>query len=253
MKNIMYILILFFVLSMNLLAKFITITCTDQNWYPFIYDEDGKLYGMHLDIIKDALDNLGYTYEIYPYPLRRAVDQVNMGRFDAVMAIPYSDYYENIEFPKGAESMKESDYRIMQVDQVLVTLLSSDYKYDGESEGIPEPIRLLFGMEDLALSMDDGKMKFEFVKSDSQNFKKLLRYREGSVISTTIVAEHMFEQEEYKNHIRIHSKPVTSQSYYLAFSKEAKNLSEEDKNEIWDEIKRLREDYVYMMQIYAKY
>jgi ABC-type amino acid transport substrate-binding protein len=251
-QNILKIL-LFFTLAINIFPKVITITCTDQDWYPFIFSEDSEYSGMHLDIVKDALTNLGYSYEIYPYPLRRAIVLVNEGRYDAVMAIPYSDYYENLEFPKGAESKNESEYRIMQVDQVLITLKSLDYKYNGNRDYIPNPIRLLFGMEELALKLDNGKMRFEFVKSDNQNFKKLIRDKHGSIIATTIVAENMMENEEFKQQIKIHSKPITSQSYYLAFAKNSKNLSEAEKQKIWNEIKRLREDYIYMMQIYAKY
>ena len=251
-QNILKIL-LFLTLTINIFSKVITITCTDQDWYPFIFSEEGEYSGMHLDIVKDALKNLGYTYEVYSYPLRRAVALVDNGRYDAVMAVPYSDYYENLEFPNGAGETIESEYRIMQVDQVLITLKSMDYKYDGNPADIPNPIRLLFGMEELALKLDNGKMRFEFVKSDDQNFKKLIRDRTGSIIATTIVAESMMDNEEYRQQIKINSKPITSQSYYLAFAKNSKNLSEAEKQKIWNEIKRLREDYIYMMQIYAKY
>ena len=82
--------------------------------------------------------------------------------------------------------------------------------------------------------------------------RKLMRDMKGSVITSTVLAERMAGEAEFKGKIKIEAMPVSSQSFYLAFSKKS-GISPEDRERIWNRIRELREDYVYMLQLFAQY
>lgn len=245
--------VLFLVLAFNIFCKNIDVTFTDQEWYPFIYTEGGVPKGMHIDLVRDALNNLGYNPNFIMYPSRRGLVLLGAGQVDALVSLPYSEQYSNLYFPNGADKDTESEYRIMQVDQALINYRDSNYKYKGDLSTIPAPVRLIFGMEDLGAILEDKKIPVEYVRAYEQNFKKIMRDKNGSIVTTTMIAEKYFEESTYRQHMKIQAVPITSQSYFLAFSKSNSKLSEDEKLKIWEEIKRLREDYVYMLQVYARY
>lgn len=245
--------ILFLALVFNVFCKNINITFTDQEWYPFIYSERGEARGMHIDIVRDALNNLGYTPNFIMYPSRRGLILLGTGQVDALVSLPYSEQYSNLDFPKGADKDIESEYRIMQVDQALINYRDTNYRYRGDLSTVPAPVRLIFGMEDLGNVLEGMNIPVEYVRGDEQNFRKMMRDRDGSIVTTTMIAENYYEDSTYRPYMKIQAMPITSQSYFLVFSRNSSKLSDSEKLAIWEEIKRLREDYVYMLQVYARY
>ena len=89
-------------------------------------------------------------------------------------------------------------------------------------------------------------------KTDEQNFAKMLRDMSGCVITTTMIAEKTMAQPQYAGKLNIHATPIASHSYHLGFSKKTM-IPDSERLRIWKEIKKLRDDYVFMLQLYSVY
>ncbi|MDM8516501.1 hypothetical protein QUF76_09895, partial [Desulfobacterales bacterium HSG16] len=146
---------------------------------------------------------------------------------------------------------QESKWRIMQVDHMVITHMDSQYEFEGDIKTLPAPIRLPFG-EALATDLEKAGLKVDMAKEARNNFRKLMRDKTGVVITTSVMAEEMNKQFEFKDKFIISPTPLASQSYFLAFSKKSE-VSDDEKKKIWEEIARWRDDYLFMLQIFAQY
>ncbi len=227
--------------------------CSDaRDWYPFTYEEDSQAKGMHVDIVIHALRHGGHEYEIFPYPRRRCIHYVRRGKMDGMISIAYDPVLaEFFDYPPGAQTEGVSDWRIMQVDHVVVTPASTAYEFTGDIRSIPEPVRVPAG-ETIMAPLRTAGLKIVEVQTDRQTFSMLIRDETGSLITTSIIAETMNEDPKYHGKFTIQPAPLTSQSYFLAFSKRSP-LSQEVRQQIWEEIVTWRKDYVYMLQLFALY
>ncbi|MGM0500913.1 MAG: hypothetical protein ACQERJ_00150 [Bacillota bacterium] len=251
-KTIVLSVVLLLLLSMTAVAEEIKLSSPIRNSYPFLYWENSEFKGMHIDIVKDALKNLGYDFSIQGFPIKRCVRKAEKGEVDAIISIPYEGDYSQLDFPPDADVDSESKWRIMQVDNVVVSYADNDYKFEGDVDSLPTPIRIVYGENLLERELKKRDVRVEKVKTNLQNFRKLIRDEKGVLITTTVTAENMYQNPKFRDRIKIHHIPVTSLSHHLAFSKES-SLTGEEKQQIWNEIANLRNDYVYMLRLYAQY
>ncbi len=227
--------------------------CADgRDWYPFTYREGLRSRGMHVDIVTQALQHLDYDYTVIPSPRDRCIAHVQSGEMDGMISVAYnSNLARFLTYPPDAKNAQESQWRIMQVDHVVVTYLEDDYEFDGNVETLPAPIRIPSG-ETITNDFQQVWSKIEKAPTDEENFYNLVRDRVGVVITTSMMAENMNQHPRYQGLFRIQSTPVASLSYYLAFSRKS-DISFEDKKRIWHEIAKWRNDYVFMLQMFAQY
>ncbi len=251
MKSVLLFLLLYF-LSDAAMAQNLTMGCSDRNWYPFLYTRDQQVGGILYDITRKAFDSLGITPKIESLPFRRAIAYARKGKVDCVIAVPFDPVLaRDLDYPPGAENDMESPWRIMQVDYVVVSAAGNNYLFEGNLKTLPVPIRLLSD----APVIDDLNKKgigFQEVREDEQNFLKLIRDRAGVVITTSVVAEAMNLDPRFRGKLEIHGIPVASRAYYLAFSKRS-HLSMGQKEKVWKEIIRWRDDYIFMLQVFSRY
>ena len=251
-RIIILVILLVIVMSSTTTAQEINLSSPIRNSYPFLYWQDSELKGMHIDLVTDALKNLGYDINIEVFPLKRCVRKAEKGEVAGIISIPYDSSYSNLDFPADAASSEESKWRIMQVDNVVVTYINDNYEFEGQVKSLTNPVRIIYGEKVLDKKLTGIDARVEKVKTNIQNFKKLMRDQQGVLITTTVTAENMYQNSQFENKIKIHHIPVTSLSHHLAFANNS-NLKQEEKQAIWDEIARLRSDYVYMLQLYAQY
>lgn len=250
---------LFFMLSISLFAipilshaEPIKLGCDFRYWYPFTYEEKEKPKGMHVDIVRKALETLGYQIEIISLPRKRCIMSAQNGEIDGIISIAFHpDLAKSLEFPQDVTRTKESDGRIMQIDQVVVTHMDNPYEFEGDIRTLPIPVRIPRG-ESLMTDLEKNGLKVEEANSDKQNFGKLIRDKIGVVITSSMIAENMDLDPAFKGKFKIHSIPLASESYHLAFSVKTR-LTPAEKERIWREIARWRDDYVFMLQVYAQY
>jgi polar amino acid transport system substrate-binding protein len=245
-----FLLVLVFLVS-DAHAKNLVFAVDNRNWYPFTYIQDDKATGMHVDIAVKAMESLGHKVKIVFYPRKRCFVAAKYGKVDGVVSVVYHASLNNIlEFPEDANSAAESQWRLMQVDHVIASY-SPLYEYSGDIYSLPQPVRLPAG-DSLAYDLSRAGLMMDEAKTDEQNMKKMLRDKSGVVITTSVLAEKMNNQAEFAGRFKIQSTPLASKSCHLAFSPHT-DLTKEEKNEIWDEIKKLREDYVFMLQLFSVY
>lgn len=232
-------------------AKNIRLTIDERNWYPFTFVKNNSPEGMHVELVKKAFENLGYSISIDYLPRKRCLFSIENGSIDAMISISYNqEVAKSMAFPEDAANPGESQWRIMQVDHVVVTPKSS-FEFDGKVESLPEPVRIPSGESITAYIEASGRIIDE-AKTDEQNFGKMLRDMNGCVITTTMLAEKTAARPEYRGKMDIHATPLASHSYHIGFSKKS-NISSEEKQKIWEETRKLRNDYVFMLQLYSLY
>ncbi len=228
--------------------------CMDEgDWYPFTFIKNGKSAGIHIDIIKEALSNLEHPFKFKAMPWKRCLSEAKQGRFDAVATASFNQARaEFLDYPEGAEKEHKSSYRVMQVEYVVVTLTGDSYTFDGNIQTIPRPIRAPRGysivgdLEKLGLVVDDN------AANDEINIKKMLREKRGSVVVIPEMVKMLSQKPAYRDKLTISETSWTSKSYFLPFSKRTK-LSNSAKTSIWSEIKKIRENALFMSQSAEKY
>jgi hypothetical protein len=234
--------------------KSVYLCCEERDWYPFLVTEGREVYGMLVDIVREAFSRQGYSVRIEPFPLNRCLKLAQHGRTDGIVGVPYSrGYARYVEYPPDSPDEAESRWRIMQIDQVVVTYVQGDdgYEFDGNIRSLPEPVRVSAN-DPLTGDIAQAGLQVEETASARQNFAKLVRDRSGSVITTSVIAENMLREDFFKGVLRIHAVPLRSRSFFLAFSWNS-GLSDFERERIWQEIESVREDYVYMLQLFARY
>lgn len=233
-------------------AEVLTLCADERNWYPFTYQEAKQAKGMHIDIVTKALESLRYEFTITPLPRKRCLINVQNGETDGMISVAYDpELAETLDYPADAATTQESQARMMQVDHVIVTARDDSYDFAGDLTTLPLPVRIPAG-EVITERLRHAGLRVEEVKTDEQNFQKLLRDQQGVIITTSVIAETMNQRPEYAGKFTIHATPLISQSYHLVFSKKAP-LSPEQKQAVWDAITTWREDYVFMLQVFAQY
>lgn len=233
-------------------AKTIKIA-TDQNmWYPYSYEENGVVKGLHVDIVKHALKNIGYSFSLTPLPWKRCLVLANRGEYDAIISASYQyKRSQYLYYPIDASTAKESDYRITQVSYSIVTHIDNPYMFKGNPKTLPRPVRVPRGYS----VVDDLKKESVLVEegpSDINNFRKLLRDKKGCIVTIPEIADMLMKNPTFRGQVKVHQIPFKSKSYFLVFSKKG-IVSKTDREKIWEEIKKVRDNDELMEKLLSKY
>lgn len=216
--------------------------CSDENyWYPFTFTKGGQVAGLHVDIIVQAMSNLGHQIVFKPLPWQRCLEEAKAGRFDAVATASYKpERAEFLAYPDDAATAKKSKWAVSQVEYMVVTPTSAGYKYGGDAKTLPTPVRIPRGysvadeIKKLGVAVDDG------AGGDEQNFAKLARDGKGSVVTLPEIAEKQLKKPAYAGKMSVSDIPYTTKSYYLPFSKAAA-VAPDDMKKVWAEIAKVRD------------
>lgn len=215
--------------------------CVDiGDWRPFVYMDDGKITGDHIETVKKVLDQIGIAFEFIPAPWKRCLKGAEKGAFDAIATASYSEERERYMFyPEDASNLK-SEFRVGQVQYNIIVHEISDFEYLDELVFIPRPTRV---PRDYSIGKDLRAMGFIVDDSsinDQQNLKRLVREKTGSVVALPHLVKWANQQEELKGQIKLIEKPIKSKSYFLAFSKLGQ-VDEKHADFIWRKIRRVRD------------
>jgi len=235
--------------------------CTDTNfWYPFTFVKENKeAGGLHIDIIRKALTNLGYEPSFKPLPWQQCLSEAKAGHFDAVATVSYKeDRTPFLNYPESAEKGGKSPERVTQVEYVVITP-SHDakgkpitYTFNGDLKTIPSPVRVPKGYS-IVENLEKAGLKVEEGPNSIENFKKLVRQKTGSVIDLEEVAKHLATQPEFSEKYTVAKEPIFSKSYFLAFTKKDEKIKEAEQQKIWQEIAKIRNDEKLMGKFLERY
>lgn len=233
-------------------AKNLTV-CVDSSWFPYTFVKENRATGIHVDIVKKALENMGTTADFIPLPWKRCLRRGERGEVDAVMSASYSDTRAAFAYyPDDAKTSKKSKGRISQVEQVLLTRKTDPYEFDGDWATIPEPV----GVMDLGSSITKAlnKKGIETIEGYTKKagLKMLTMKRVNSLTLNHMQAEHFRRAGEFKDELKINKVPLRSKSYQIIFSKKSP-LSQKDREAIWSRLSNVREDKKFMLGLIRKY
>jgi hypothetical protein len=232
-------------------SRLIKLVCSDQFWYPFLYSEK-EIEGIHIDIVRKALENAGYSVSIEAMPLARCIKMAERDMVDGIISVAYDKNYARfLEYPPGSAEARESEWRIMQVDDVVVTNIEDGYEFDGDMVLLPQPVHVLRS-EPILEELKESGLMTESADTNLLNYAKFARHKYGSLVTTSVIAEKMDQDESFRGKFMIHEAPLRSRSYYLAFSW-GSHLTHEERMRIWNEIAKLKDDHVFMLTTFGKY
>jgi len=249
MKKYFLICVICFLLSpITSWAESIVISVESREFYPFFFVENSTPKGLLLDMVRDGLMPFDIRPKFKPFPLKRGLKMVERGKVDAIIAPRIKN--DNFILPDDAFEKDISSQRILQIDSVVVTY-KSDYEFLGNIKTLPTPIRVTLGdpieaqFQNQGLSVDDGA-------SGEHNIKKLMRDKKGCVITTSLKAMTWLDNPKYKDNIDVSTEPVVSRSYLLIFSKKS-GIGKEKITQVWNEIAKNRDDYIYPIKLFTAY
>jgi len=249
MKRILSIILTcMFLLPILTWAESIQISVESREFYPFFFIDKKNSKGILLDMVKDGLTPLGIEPIFKPFPLKRGIKMLEKGLIDALIAPRIEN--DNFLLPEDAYKTDISKQRILQIDSVVVTM-KSNYEFLGNIKTLPTPIRITLGDPIYSLFEQQG-LPIDTGQSGSHNIKKIMRDKDGCVITTSLKAMTWLDNPDYRDFIDVSTEPVVSRSYFLIFSKKTK-LSKEKIEKIWNEIAKNRDDYIYPIKLFTAY
>ncbi len=232
--------------------KELLLCCEESDWYPFIYILGDEAAGIHIDIVKEAARRCGYELKIKMYPLKRCIRMAEHNEVDGIISVAYdkqnAPYFE---YPPNTPNIRESEWAIMQIDEVLVTPIESDYEFTGKIRSLPAPVMVAEG-ESIISYLRQAGLTVEESNEARQSLTKLVRDKAGSAVMSSVTAERLFQDETFNGKIKIGSMPLKSESYFLVFSWGSR-LSPQERRKLWDEIANVRKDYIFMLGAFSRY
>ncbi|KAB8040525.1 hypothetical protein GCL60_01005 [Silvanigrella paludirubra] len=214
-----------------------------------------------IDVLKIAINNfkqkvdVDFKFEFMPW--NRCFSMLQKGEMDAALNASYrTDRALFLDYPpdSGAKEKKpcSSLYKVACSGYVIITLKSNRFEYKGDPKQLPRPVRVSRGYSIVNELETIFQNDLEVSKSDTINIQKLIRDKEGSVITHFAYLLDLKKFQKISNEIKIHKKFYVQKSYYVPFSKKSK-LSDKDKLLFWNEIKNVFNNKELISGLISKY
>ncbi len=197
--------------------EIITVVRGEGNYFPVEYMENGKLTGLHIDLIQAVADELELTVKFKSLPWNRGVFDFKQGKYDAMSYISRTEERETFaHFLKGNIISSAKTYPI------VLSHRSNEVLYDGTLTSLTGYIIAVGAGYRYGEPFDaaDFLSKYEIPTPTQDVLTKLLRLERVDVIIGSKRNLLQIHSENEVNEIyHIFEKPVTSDNSYLAFSK----------------------------------
>ena len=252
MRKIIFVILLLPFMYTAVLAQTLKIATDENMWYPYSYMEEDESKGLHVDVVRLVLKNLGYSFSLTPLPWKRALALTKNGLYDAIISSSYNpDRATYLYYPHDANLVQKSVYRISQVEYSIVTYIDLPYEFDGNVGTLPYPVRGTLGYSVVDDLIKEG-IAVDVAPGDIHSFKKLLRDQDGCIVTLRQIANMLVENPEFKGKIKTSKVPFKSKSYFLIFSKKS-HIQLAERKKIWQEVRNIRDDVAVMEKLLEKY
>jgi len=236
----------------TLVAKDIKV-CVDDYWFPYTFVKDSKAAGVHVDIVRKAIEDLGDSVEFDPLPWKRCLKLGELGKYDAIMSASYKDDRAKFAFyPADAKNNKRSKGRIDQIEHKLIVKYDNSYEFDNNWSTIPQPVGVGGLGSSITKTIEKKGLNTIETNTKSGIFSMLMTNRVKSVALNPILANDFNTNGKFKGKLKISKIPLTSKSYHIIFSKKGK-VNKTKREEIWNSLEKTREDMKFMVHTFKKY
>lgn len=226
--------------------------CMDEDWFPYTFVKYGENFGIHIDIVRAAFKSLDYHLDITAKPWKRCLRELEVGDVEAIFPASYKESRADIAYyPSDVTAVEQSNWRVDQVEHVLVTRKGNPYEHDGDIYKIPQPVGIGSGSA-FGDTLERKGIKVSENISKQAIIDMLLLQRIESAAMTPFQADEFNTKGEHAGKLKIHGTPLRSKSYFLIFSKKG-HLTEAERMTAWDAFAIVRKDKKLMDRILNKY
>lgn len=223
-------------------AEKLKICIDSNNWYPFTYTENGTAKGLHLDIVKKAMESLNHQAHFTPLPWVRCMMMVKQGIYDGLLSASYTEERSlHLEYPPNAEK-EISDYRINQVDYVAFSSINYPEEFNGNLNSLRHgAVIAVFGYSIVSDLREKG-LHVTAVNNNREGMIQMMKSSKNVFVTLRNTAESFLKHSPSASTLKIHKEPIESKSYFLVFNKFNSPFSFQQKLEVWNRIRSMRKN-----------
>ncbi|WGL60099.1 hypothetical protein QEJ31_00585 [Pigmentibacter sp. JX0631] len=214
-----------------------------------------------IDILKQAVSNMkkkaDIELKIEYMPWSRCLFLLEKGEMDAALIASHKEERAKyLDYPPDAGGKEgrpcASLFKIACSGYVVVTLKSNPFEYKGDVKLLPRPVRVARGYSIVSDLEDIFKNDLEVSKSDMINLQKLLRDKQGSVITHFAYILDLKKYQKLSDQLKIHKKFYVQKSYYIPFSKKS-SFPKQHRISLWNEIRNVYSNKELISNLISKY
>ena len=223
MKNLIFVCCLYiFCLTLHA-EETITIVRGNGNYFPLEYVENGKLTGIHIELIQTVADELGLTVKFESLPWTRALLYFKRGKFDAMSHVSLTEDRETF-----AHFLPGNIISSVKTYPIILSGRKNEIAFDGNLTSLA-PYRIAVGKDYKYGNPFDSAsflLKHEIPSPSQSVLTNLLNLERVDVIigsKRNLLQVHT--ESEIDKLYHIFEQPVASDNSYLVFSKVKNNLA----------------------------
>ena len=217
MKNLI-ILCCICLLSLTLHAKeIITIVRGDGNYSPFEHRENGKLTGIHIDLIQAVANKLGLTVKFESLPWSRALFDFKWGKYDAMSHVSHSEKRET--FAYFLEGNIISSFKTFPI---VLSRRKKEIAFDGNLTSLTGYMIAVGNNYKYGEPFDTANFlsKYKIPTPSQAVLTKLLNLeRVDVIVGSRRNLFQVYSEQEIKELYHVFEQPVGADNSYLVFSK----------------------------------
>lgn len=205
-------------LSLTLYSKeSITVVRGEGEYFPVEYVENGKLTGLHIDLIRAVADDLDLTVAFESLPWNRGVFDFKQGKYDAV-----SHFSRTEEREKFAHFMKGNIISSAKTYPIILSSRRDEIAFDGTLTSLTGYLIAVGAGYRYGVPFDAASFlsKYEIPTPTQDVLTKLLRLeRVDVIIGSRRNLLQVHSEYEVNDTYHVFEQPVASDDSYIAFSK----------------------------------
>lgn len=198
-----------------------SLVCHDDVFVPYFMQNDGRIEGLNVDVLREAASRLGISIAFRATPWRRLESELAKpdGAVDCAFALSRTPLREQyLEFGKVALQPTEYALFVRQGGGLPAARLED---LAGKVIGVRAGFRL---PDEIAAGMASGRWSVAEVPTDAANFQKLALHRIDAVLADSYVGLYTLRQLKLQGVKRL-TPPVTRFDTYLVFRKSAHSVA----------------------------
>jgi polar amino acid transport system substrate-binding protein len=201
----------------------ITVVRGDGNYFPFEYRKNGKLTGIHIDLIQAVANKLEITVKFVSLPWARGLFDFEMGKYDAMSHVSYTDEREVYAY-----FLEGNIISSVKTYPIVLSSRRNEIAFDGDLASLV-PYRIAVGKDykyGYPFDTADFLSKYEIPTPSQAVLTKLLNLKRVDVIiGSRRNLLQVYSEHEINELYHVFEQPVASVSSYLAFSKARNKLA----------------------------
>jgi polar amino acid transport system substrate-binding protein len=222
MKNLI-ILCCVCLLSLTLHAKeIITIVRGDGNYFPFEYRENGKLTGIHIDLIQAVANELGLTVKFESLPWSRALFDFKLGKYDAMSYVSHSEERETFAYFLDGNIISS-----FKTFPIVLSRRKNEIVFDGNLTSLTGYTIAVGKNYKYGKPFDTANFlsKYEISTPSQAVLTKLLNLeRVDVIVGSRRNLFQVYSENEIDEFYHVFEQPVGADNSYLVFSRFQKKL-----------------------------